>query len=119
MSREKVSRLRQLLSEAVPQTTVAPSVEETDAWRRYQAFAENDPLPDHDTSPRARRVRNVNRIAIWYGWTREIQRFLDNHDAASISSLDDELVERLHDHFVTLEQCVQEGCDPPDTPAAR
>lgn len=118
MSREKVSRLRQLLGEAVPQQPVK-TVEEADAWRRYQAFAENDPLPDLDTSTRARQIRNVNRIACSYGWAREIQHFLDSHDVAGIGSLTDAQVERLHQRFVVLENCVQDGCDPPDMPAAR
>lgn len=117
MSREKVSRLRQLLSEAVPQTQ-APTPDEADAWRRYQSFAENDPLPAPDSSVRARQIRNINRIAIWYAWTREIQRFLDQNDASSVGSLDDNQVERLHEYFVTLEACVHNGCDPPDIPPA-
>lgn len=118
MSRDNVSRLRQLLSEAVPQTP-AKSTDEADAWRRYQAFAENDPLPNLDTSTRARQIRNINRIAISYGWAREIQHFLDDQDVAGIGSLTDSQVDRLHQRFVTLENCVQDGCDPPDMPAAR
>lgn len=118
MSREKVSRLRQLLSEAVPAAPQKPA-DEADAWRRYQAFAENDPLPDLDTSTRARQIRNINRIAVSYGWTREIQHFLDRHELAGIGSLTDDQVDQLHLRMVTLEICVQEGCDPPDMPAAR
>lgn len=118
MSRENVGRLRQLLSEAVPSQQVK-SIDESDAWRRYQAFAENDPLPDLDTSTRARQIRNVNRIAVCYGWAREIQSFLDRHDCAGIGSLSDVQVEQLNRRMVTLEDCVQNGCDPPDMPAAR
>ena len=121
MNHEKVSRLRQLLSEAVPIAKPQPqkSIEEDDAWRRYQSFVESDPLPALDTSRRARCVRNINRIAISYGWVREIQHFLDKSDAAGIGSLDEDAIERLHDRMVALEDCLQNGCDPPDIPAAR
>lgn len=118
MSRESVSRLRQLLGEAVPVQPIR-SKDEADAWRRYQAFAENDPLPDLDTSTRARQVRNVNRIAIYYNWHRELQDFLDRHDVPSMSSLSDEQIAELNQHMVTLENCLQDGCDPPNMPAAR
>lgn len=118
----KVSRLRQLLAEAIPagQNTpqAAASIEE-DAWRAYQAFAANDPLPAHDDSRRAKATRKINRIALRYGWASEIQRFLDHVDRSSISALDDFEVERLLERMVALEDCLRDGCDPPDMPAAR
>lgn len=114
----RVSRLRQIISEAVP---VGPSMDglEADAWRRYQAFSANDPLPAFDDSGRARMIRGINRIATSYGWIAELQRFLDREDACSLQSLDDRAIERLHSRMTTLEACVQDGCDPPDTPHAR
>ncbi|MGH8075592.1 MAG: hypothetical protein ACREO4_16200 [Lysobacter sp.] len=114
----KVSRLRQLIADAVPQpSTKTP--EEEDAWRRYQSFAANQPYPAFDTSFRAVQVRTINRIASTYGWIGEIQRFLDDHAEAGISGLDDDQVTVLFDRMRTLEACVQDGCDPPDMPPAR
>lgn len=121
----KVSRLRQLIADATPVqeapagTPVAPATSEEDAWRCFQAFAANDPLPAHDDSQRAKATRKINRIALRYGWASEIQRYLDHHDRSSISALDDHEVDRLLDRMVTLEDCLRDGCDPPDMPAAR
>lgn len=116
--REKLTRLRQLMGEAIP-LPPSPSASESDAWRRYQAFAENDPLPNADTSCRARQVRNINRIAIYYNWHREVQDFLDRHDVAGMGSLDDDQIAELNQHMAALENCLQHGCDPPGMPAAR
>lgn len=114
----KVSRLRQIIAEAVP---VEPPkhAEEADAWRRYQAFAANDPLPAWDDSERARQVRAINRIATSYGWISEIQRLLDALGASSLSALSDEEISQAHERMVTLEDCAREGFDPPDCPVAR
>lgn len=114
----KVSRLRQIISEAIPVEPQKPA-SEVDAWRRYQAFAANDPLPAFDTSERAKQVREINRIATSYGWISEIQRYMDQADATSIASLDDDQVTELHERMCTLETCAREGFDPPDVPAAR
>lgn len=114
----KVSRLRQIISEAVP---VAPTKgpDESDAWRRFQAFAANDPLPAFDDTERARQLRAINRIATSYGWISEIQRILDKAGASNLTALEDEQVAAMHQRFITLEECAQEGFDPPDTPVAR
>lgn len=114
----KVSRLRQIISEAVP---VEPqkSGDEADAWRRFQAFAANDPLPAFDDSDRARQIRTINRIATSYGWIGEIQRILDDAGQCSLSALDDDQIARACDRFKTLEECAREGFDPPDAPVAR
>lgn len=113
----RMTRLRQIIADSVP---VEPpkAHDEADAWRRYQQFAANDPLPAHDTSQRARWTRNINRIAGSYGWISELQRLLDNYEASSLSALNDEQVDVIHRRFVTLESCYREGCDLPDSPHA-
>lgn len=114
----KVSRLRQIISEAVPvEPPKGPG--EDDAWRRFQSFAANDPLPAFDDSERARQIRAINRIATSYGWIAEIQRLLDGFGASSLSSLDDDQVALAHERLVMLEDCAREGFDPPDCPVAR
>lgn len=114
----KVSRLRQIIAEAVP---VEPpkTADESDAWRRFQSFAANDPLPAFDDSERARQLRAINRIATSYGWIAEIQRLLDGFEVSTLSALDDDQVALAYQRFVTLEDCVREGFDPPDCPVAR
>jgi|LSQX01.1.fsa_nt_gb hypothetical protein len=114
----RVSRLRQIISEAVP-IQPAQAADEADAWKRYQSFAANDPLPAFDVSPRAKMTREINRIATSYGWIPEIQRHLDAEHVSSISALGDESVAILCERMRTLEACVQDGCDPPDVPHAR
>ncbi|HLU91596.1 MAG TPA: hypothetical protein VKZ46_03335 [Pedomonas sp.] len=114
----KVSRLRQIIADAVPAEPPKGDAE-SEAWQRFQNFTANDPIPAFDTSLRARRIRNVNRIAISYGWIREIQHFLDQREAPSIQSLGDDELEAMHQHFMTLETCYREGCDLPDGPHAR
>lgn len=114
----KVSRLRQIIAEAVP-VEAPKGADESDAWRRYQAYAANDPLPALDDSERARQIRAINRIACSYGWVSEIQRILDAAGASSLSVLSDEEVAKAHQRMVTLEDCAREGFDPPDAPVAR
>lgn len=118
----KVSQLRQLIADALPAQPLKPATPasmEEDAWQAFQAFAANDPLPAHDDSPRGKAARKINRIALRYGWSSEIQRFLDHFDRSSISALEDAEVEMLLERMVKLEDCLRDGCDPPDMPAAR
>lgn len=114
----KVSRLRQIMTESVP-IEPAKSPLEADAWQRYQHFAANEPLPAFDVSDHARKVRNINRIACSYGWIRDLQHQLDRFGASSIQALSEQQLDAIHTRMVTLESCVQDGCDPPDMPAAR
>lgn len=114
----RVTRLRQIIQESVAMQA-PPSDLEVDAWRRYQHYAANDPLPPVEDSDYARKVRNINRIACTYGWIQDLQHQLDRFGATSIRCLTDEQLDALHSRMVMLENCVQDGCDPPDMPAAR
>jgi hypothetical protein len=117
MTREKVSRLRQLLSEAVPAPSLTTGPSNSCPLQaqptNYCPFRTSDPRR------RARQIRNIDRIAQTYAWTREVQRFLDTCDSPSVSALSDDLLDSLHSRMATLESCVQDGCDPPDAPPAR
>ncbi|WP_101926985.1 MULTISPECIES: hypothetical protein [Luteimonas] len=119
---QRVSRLRELIKDASDRpadTLPAMPVDESDAWKRFNAFVQNDPLPCSDISEGAIAMREINRIAISYGWTREIQRFLDRERVSSLSALDETQLQELHERMTTLEDCAQHGCDSPDAPAAR
>lgn len=113
----RVTRLRSIIAEAAA-AEPAKSETEQDEWRRYQRFADNDPLPAFETSRRAIAVRAINRIATSYGWISEIQRFLDRAGASSVSALDDDQVDALLDRMAQLEDCMHHCCDPPDMPPA-
>ncbi|MBN8260978.1 MAG: hypothetical protein J0L59_01480 [Xanthomonadales bacterium] len=117
MSREKVARLRQLLSEAVP-TAPAQSIAENEAWRAFQHFESFNPIPPAPQNRRARRMREIQRIAAWYGWTDEVQREIDESYAESMGSLPDERLDALYDRMRNLEECAQHGIGAPDAPPA-
>jgi hypothetical protein len=114
----KVSRLRQIIADSIPTPAAEPS-DEADAWRRYQHYAANQAMPAVDATPIARKLRTINRIAVCYGWVSELQRMLDFYDASSLTALDHEQVDAVHERMTTLESCLQDGCDPPDIPHAR
>lgn len=117
MSRDKVTRLRQLLSEAAPPTAVRSGTELED-WRRFQHFETFQAPPPLETSRRGRAMREISRIAAWYGWTNEIQRVLDAAGCLAMGGLDDEQIEQLHQRMRSLEDCVQAGLGCPDAPPA-
>lgn len=117
MSREKVSRLRQLLSEATPAIPI-PSPVEVDAWRTFQRFETSAALPALEQSWQSIAMRNINRIATWYGWAAEVQRHLDRAGAHSIAALSDQQLGRLEERMALLEDCLQAGCGSPDAPPA-
>lgn len=114
----KVTRLRQIIAEAVP---VEPTIgaPEAEAWRRYQRYLDNTVVPAADVGADARKVRSINRIAISYGWTTEVQRMLDDYNVDSISALRPHQLDAMHERFLHLEACYRDGCDPVDSPHAR
>lgn len=70
-------------------------------------------------TPRARAIREVTRIATWYGWQAELARALDAAGACSLHGLSREDLAALVTRMQLLEECVQHGGDPPDAPPAR
>ena len=114
---DKVSRLRQLMADAVPRP--APrSLAEEDMWARYAAHAANSPDPVAlDDSQRAVDVRAINRIATWYNATSALVAWLDKAGATSISALNDDRVADLREHMQQIEDCAQSGFDSPFAPS--
>lgn len=119
MLSEKVARLRQLMSEAVPRKP--GETPEAVALRLFQ-------LHEFNTAPtavvveqtaRAREEREVERIAAWYGWQGEIVRALDAACVASLQGLSDHGVTALLARMRQLEECAQNGFDCPDAAPAR
>jgi len=119
MSHEKVARLRQLMSEAVPRKP-EPSALEAQVFRQFRLYEVNCPTPVLvSQSPRARAEREIERIANWYGWSGEVLRALDSCGAHCIEEIGDDAIDALLERMQRLERCVQEGLDPPDSPPAR
>lgn len=76
-------------------------------------------LPPIDQTPRARKTREILRIAGRYGWQSAIAHFLDTRNAEGLFDLSepqlDDLLGRMHGYV----DAVEHGCDPPDAPPAR
>lgn len=116
---DKVARLRQLMSEALPKDTGHRSAE-ADASRAFRLYEFNSAPPlVVEQTPRARIERDIDRIAAWYGWHGEVARALDSAAVSTVGALTDGDLERLQCRMRQLEECVKEGLDCPDAPPAR
>ena len=108
-------KVRELLAEARPREDA-----ETQAGRAFQHFEFNTAAPIYaEQTPRARAEREVGRIAAWYQLPGEVTRALDRAGVTVVSALDDQALEQLLARMRTLEDCIQNGGDAPDAPAAR
>lgn len=118
--RDNVARVRALLEQATRKPTKPISAAESEVRRAFELYefntAPGEPL---DQSPKARREREIARIARWYGWGDEIARHLDAAGVGSLSALSDDSSEALLERLQRLETCMQEGLDPPDAAPAR
>ncbi len=108
----KVARLRQLMSEAIPQN-VGPVL----------AFPSNcagiTETTQLEQSPRARKIRRVLRLVETYQWPQVLELALDQAGAPMLSALPDDALDSLHEHLVALEDCMQVCGDSPYSPPAR
>lgn len=115
---DKVTRLRQLMSEAIPrEPQLTPS--EAQARIAFAHYEMNAPQPVLlDQSDQARAIRDVMRIASWYGWMGEVERALDAANCGSLQSMGQEDLDRLANRMRRLEDCAQNGMGAPDAPPA-
>ena len=108
----KVARLRQLMSEAVPQT-VGPIL----------VFPANcagiTECTQLEQSPRARKIRRVLRLVETYQWPQVLELALDQAEVPMLAALPDEALDSLHEHLIALEECMQVCGDSPYSPPAR
>lgn len=91
----------------------------TEAWQWFQINAPAADATDVDQSPRARNIREINRIAMRYQWGSEVARIVDRAGVRSLYSMaDDELDEAamLMRNLVASAEC---GCDLADDLPAR
>lgn len=117
MSFDRVSRLRQLLSEAVPVRAERTGAE-LDSWRQYDHYLANVATPTLERSWRCKAIDEINRIAGWYNYGPDVQRQLDIRGVCSLAALDDAALTEIHERMCQLELCVQTGCGAPDAPPA-
>lgn len=121
--RDRVNRLRQLMQEAAPTqpaTGHPPHSSPTDHADvcRSRQFPANDQPPAANDSEAAIAIQAIKRIATTYGRTRELQRYLDQHSASSLSALDPTELEALREHMDYVEDCANLGISPRESPAA-
>ena len=115
---ENVSRLRQLLADASPRRQKkSPAPEQ--AQREYDYFAANEPVvATLDTSPRAKAVREIMRIAEWRNAHVALTMTLDRMDASSVSDLPDDKLATLLETMRQIELCAETGAGSPYAPPA-
>jgi hypothetical protein len=115
---DKVTRLRQLMSEALPrEPQLTPA--EVQARTAFAHYEINAPQPIVlEQSAQARAIRDIMRIASWYGWMGEVERALDAGSCPSLHSLPEEELDRLSARMRRLEDCAQNGMGAPDAPPA-
>lgn len=89
------------------------------AWRRYEDNAEQLVPPALDTSPSARLIREILRIAQTYGWQPAVAAYLDARGLGSLASLTESELEELADRMAGYVEAAQYGCDPFDALPAR
>ena len=120
MSLEKVTRLRQLLSEATPAEARPPRISNHERRQLAHADSIHAQKSASATTPTSRGIiiRRINQIASWYGWEHEIQRSLDAKRTSFLSALNDKDLEAVLARLNQLEDCVQNGLGPPDAPPA-
>lgn len=124
MSQEKIAHLRKLVAQAAePQPLLEGLSEPARLQRAYDYWAYNasalGPPPRLDQSPRARAIREINRIAAWRRWGDEVARWLDRSGAESLADLELSDIEALRDHMRRLEDCGHMACDLDDEFPAR
>lgn len=118
VNRKWVRQVEDVLAEITPRRE-QPDTAEILASRAFQLHEFNTATPVVEQSPRARAIREVTRIAAWYGWGDEVVRALDGECVVTLSALSPVGLEQLVARMRQLEECVQNGGDAPDVPPAR
>lgn len=124
MKNEKIARLRELVTRPPAAERLLDTAETAPALRSgYNYWAYNASClaapPPLNQSPRARAMREINRIAAWRRWGDEVARWLDRAGVEALADLDDEQLEGLRDHMRRLEDCGHMACDLDDDFPAR
>lgn len=115
--RDNVARVRRILQEAV-ESKAAESAEVT-ARKAFTVYETNAPgLAAIEQSPKARSIREITRIATWYGWVNVVEQALDAVNASTLSQLAEDDLAALHQRMQQLVDCTNTGAGSPDAPPA-
>lgn len=117
VNREWVRQVEDVIAQVAPRTRETPAPDYSPRGPSHGiAFRALGPVLVQ--TPRARAVRELNRIATWYGWGAEIERALDAEHVPTMDMLSDQGLMALKRRMRQLEDCVQFGASPPDSPPA-
>ena len=97
----------------------AKATGESEAWQRFEIEQGLQTPAPLEQTPRARAIRDINRIAMRHGWASEIVAALDRAGVSYLAQLHDHEVHDLHHHMCHLVDCAQTACDPRDSLPAR
>ena len=84
----------------------------TEAWQWAQQHTPTADYMDVDQSPRARDIREINRIALRHGWGRAVSDAVDRAKAGGLSDMRDDDLAALVQHMHHLVDCAETGCEP-------
>ena len=107
-----------MLAAAVPKPR-AKATGSSEAWQRYEIEQQLQAPAPLEQTPRARAIREINRIALRRGWGSEVAKVLDEAGVSYLSELQDHEIEDLAARMRHLVDCAASGCDPEDDFAAR
>ena len=109
--------MQDVLSRAKPRHQQGVGTGETPQWQAFQGDPQPQ-LPALQQTPRARAIREVNRIALQYGWASEVSKFLDQCHCSTVSRLEDKDLQQLLERMRQLQDCRQYIVGSPDAPPA-
>lgn len=116
---ERAARRPKRAKPAAPAAVSTLPSPDAQRMRAFEYYEFNVGLPVVEQTHRARALREIARIATWYGWGAEVTRALDAEGVAAAGELSDDGIEKLVTRMKALEDCAQSGCDPDDMPSAR
>lgn len=118
VNRTWVRQVEDVLAEIAPRRRPHASAEMHAAWafKAYQDNAGGDYYAEQ--TPRARALRELDRIARWYGWQAEVLRALDAAGVTTPAGLDDDSLDQLLARLRSLEDALHNGGQAPDAPPA-
>lgn len=118
VNRGWAAQVRAVLAEAKPAHPVRV-IGESEAWRRFEAEQQLQQIEPVEQSARARTIREVNRIALRYGWPQPVADALDTAGVGRLSDLDDDQLLELAERMRGLVDAALHACDLEDTLPAR
>lgn len=96
-----------------------PHTAEARATRDFHRYQAHTRLPVLVQTPRARAEREIERIALTYGWQIAVSRALDAAGAVSVECLDDSQVDQLLERMRAYVDQAMTACDCEEAPPAR